>query len=51
VRYDADLLASENVVMVSVTFRLSGFGYLTPNGKGDSNVGVRTRLPRYGGCR
>ncbi|GGG19617.1 carboxylic ester hydrolase [Rhodococcoides trifolii] len=42
--YDADLLAGEGVVVVRVGFRLGGFGYLTPDGLGDSNVGVQDQI-------
>jgi para-nitrobenzyl esterase len=43
-RYDADLLVREGVVVVRVTSRLGGFGYLTPNGLGDSNVGLHDQI-------
>ncbi|WP_256980373.1 carboxylesterase family protein [Rhodococcus sp. 14-2496-1d] len=43
-RYDADHLVREGVVVVSVTFRLGGFGYLTPKGSGDSNIGVEDQI-------
>lgn len=43
--YDADNLALEGeVVVVSVSYRLGLFGYLTPDGYGDSNVGLRDQL-------
>lgn len=58
-KYDADHLAREGVVVVSVTFRLGGFGYLTPKDSGESNIGVRdqiaalhwvsTNITRFGG--
>ncbi|MEU3471866.1 carboxylesterase family protein [Rhodococcus sp. NPDC006774] len=59
-KYDADHLVREGVVVVSVTFRLGGFGYLTPKGSGDSNIGVQdqiealrwvsTNIARFGGA-
>lgn len=58
-KYDADHLVREGVVVVSVTFRLGGFGYLTPKDTGDSNIGVQdqiaalhwvsTNIARFGG--
>ncbi len=43
--YDADSLALEGgVVVVSVSARIGLFGYLTPTGSGDSNVGLRDQL-------
>ncbi|GAA2436614.1 carboxylesterase family protein [Mycolicibacterium llatzerense] len=43
--YDADALALEGeVVVVSVSYRIGLFGYLTPDGFGDSNVGLRDQL-------
>lgn len=58
-KYDADELAREGIVVVRVTFRLGGFGYLTPKGVGHSNLGVRdqiealrwvsTNIGRFGG--
>ncbi|MDI6629395.1 MAG: carboxylesterase family protein [Rhodococcus sp. (in: high G+C Gram-positive bacteria)] len=43
-KYDADHLVREGVVVVSVTFRLGGFGYLTPKDTGDSNIGVQDQI-------
>ncbi|WP_415976166.1 carboxylesterase family protein [Rhodococcus sp. 077-4] len=43
-KYDADELVREGVVVVSVTFRLGGFGYLTPKGSGESNIGVQDQI-------
>lgn len=42
--YDADLLCEEGVVVVRISFRLGGFGYLTPKGQWDSNVGVLDQI-------
>jgi para-nitrobenzyl esterase len=42
--YDADLLVREGVIVVTVTSRLGGFGYLTPKGLGEDNVGVRDQI-------
>ncbi|MGB3770470.1 MAG: carboxylesterase family protein [Rhodococcus sp. (in: high G+C Gram-positive bacteria)] len=43
-KYDADLLVAESVVVVSVTFRLAGFGFLTPKDAGDTNVGLQDQI-------
>lgn len=43
--YDADALAAEgDVVVVSVSYRLGIFGYLTLDGAGASNLGLRDQL-------
>ncbi|MFL0242711.1 carboxylesterase family protein [Mycobacterium sp. SMC-17] len=43
--YDADALTLEGeVVVVSVSYRIGLFGYLTPERFGDSNIGLRDQL-------
>jgi para-nitrobenzyl esterase len=39
-KYDPDGLARERVVVVNVTYRLGVFGYLTPAGAGQDNLGL-----------
>jgi para-nitrobenzyl esterase len=43
--YDAQSLAREgDVIVVSVSYRLGVFGYLTPDGSSDHNLGLRDQL-------
>jgi para-nitrobenzyl esterase len=44
-KYDPDALVREgNVVVVNVTHRLGAFGYLTPDGAGVTNAGLRDQI-------
>ncbi|GAB5901224.1 carboxylesterase family protein [Mycolicibacterium mageritense] len=43
--YDADALVEEGrVIVVSVSYRIGVFGYLSPEGVGDTNLGLRDQL-------
>lgn len=43
-KFEADDLAREGVVVVRVTYRLGVFGYLPPEGVGESNLGLLDQI-------
>lgn len=43
-KYDPDPLTKDGVVVVNVTYRLGGFGYLTPTGSAQCNLGLKDQI-------
>ncbi|WP_032377639.1 carboxylesterase family protein [Rhodococcoides fascians] len=43
-KYDPDPLVRNGVIVVCVTYRLGGFGYLDPTGNGRTNLGLKDQI-------